>query len=158
MAKLPTDTEPANWHRYFAIDCNNRAWDLAAKNRTPVEDAEMLNAAYASSYHWSAVGTELHSVRAKMLVARVQTLVGNGAVAVQLAGEMRAYFATHGAPDWEMAFAHAIYAHAAFVAGEREIHRAAYNDAIQALSVVASEQDRALIRETLDLVPAPQSV
>jgi len=157
MPTIPTDTDAKNWQRYFALDCNNRAWDLAAKSRTPAEDVEMLDAAHASSFHWSAVGTELHSMRAKTLLARVHTLVGNGVFAVRLSREMREYFLTHDAPDWEVAFAHAIYAHAAQVVGDLEEHRLAYEDAVKALSKVTSEEERRLIRETLDLVPVPQS-
>jgi|GEM_PF-4640170 len=42
------------------------------------------------------------------------------------------------------------------VAGDLESHRVAYQEAVQALSAVTSEEDRILIRETLDRVPAPQ--
>lgn len=157
MPAIPTDTDAKSWQRYFAIECNNRAWDLAAKSRTPAEDVEMLNAAHASCFHWSEVGTELHSMRAKMLLARAHTLVGNGVLAVRLALEMREYFSSHDAPAWEMAFAHAIYAHAAQVVGDLENHRTAYQNAVQVLSKVTSEEERVLIRETLDLVPVPQS-
>lgn len=157
MPAIPQDADAKSWQRYFAIECNNRAWELAAKSRTPGEDVEMLNAAHASCFHWSQVGAELHVMRAKMLLARVHTLVGNGALAMRLALEMRDYFSSHDAPAWEMAFAHAVYAHAAHVVGHLENHRVAYQNAVQALSLVKSEEERALIRETLDLVPVPQS-
>ncbi len=53
-------TEPADmvtWHKRFAIEANNRAWDLAIVPRTPTEDREMLDAAHSSAWHWSAIGT-----------------------------------------------------------------------------------------------------
>ena len=155
MPKMPTDADVTSWHRYFAMDCNNGAWQLTEKDRTPAEDMQMLDAAHAASFHWSQIGTELHRMRAKMLLARVHTLVGNGVVAVALATEVRAYLSAHDAPAWEMALAHAIYAHAVHQAGDTEGHRAAYEDALRALSAVTSEEDRTLVRQTLERVPKP---
>lgn len=90
MPSNPTDTEPKSWHRHFAIASNNRAWDLAAAKRTPQEDLGMLNAAHASCWHWSVVGTELHVMRSKMLLARVHTLAGHGPYAFALARQVTA--------------------------------------------------------------------
>ena len=155
MPTIPTDADATNWHRYFAINANNRAWDLAAKERTGAEDLEMLNAAHASCFHWSLIGTEQHKMRSKMLLARVHTLAGNAAMALQLASEMREYFTSRETPNWELAFAHGIYAHAALLAGDHEQHRIAYQTALSALSAVTTEEERVLIRETLDRVPSP---
>lgn len=152
---IPTDTDPNSWHRYFAIHCNNVAWDLAAKDRTAAEDQTMLDAAHASSFHWAVVGTELHAMRARMLLARVHTLLGNADLALRLADEVQVYFTTKATPHWELAFVHAIYAHAAHLAGDLAAHKSAHQKARQALAAVTSEEERALIRETLDRVPAP---
>lgn len=62
MSKLHTEDSP-DWHRYFAATTNNRAWELSVKERTAREDQEMLNAAHASAYHWSAVGTTAARMR-----------------------------------------------------------------------------------------------
>ena len=155
MPSNPTDTEPQSWHRHFAIASNNRAWDLAAVERTPQEELEMINAAHASSWHCSVVGTELHVMRSKMLLARVHTLAGHGPYAFALAREVRDYFLFRESPDWELAFVHSIYAHAAQVVGDAEGHRLAYEKAVAALAAVRGEEDRALVRETLDRVLAP---
>ncbi len=41
-------------HRYFAVECFNRAWDLIDKDgRTPEEDEQMLQMSLASTWHWS---------------------------------------------------------------------------------------------------------
>ena len=76
MPGTPTAEELHDRHRYFAVECNNRAWDLAAKPRTAAEDDEMLNAAHAAAYHWRAVGTDLHAMRARMLLAPRLCAVG----------------------------------------------------------------------------------
>ena len=41
-------------HRFFAVDCFNKAWDLIDKPiRTPKEDEEMLCLGFASYWHWT---------------------------------------------------------------------------------------------------------
>ena len=49
MPHIPEDSDPNNWHRYFAMECNNRAWQLAVQSRTHEENLEMLNAAHAAA-------------------------------------------------------------------------------------------------------------
>ena len=138
------------------MQCNNRAWALSVKSRSPVEDREMLDAAHASAWHWGLVGTELNRMRAVMLLAEVHALLGHGATALGLAEEMRAFFlARADTPDWEIAFTHAIHAHCAHAAGEAGMHRAAYQDAVRALAAVADEEDRSIVAETFGRVPAP---
>ncbi|HEY4105011.1 MAG TPA: hypothetical protein VGM44_14030, partial [Polyangiaceae bacterium] len=104
MPSPPTDIQSQSWDRFFAIQCNNRAWDLAGRVRSDEENIEMLNAAHAAAWHWSIVGTELHQMRAKMLVSRVHTLLGYGSTALAFATEVRCYFVGRDTPAWELAF------------------------------------------------------
>jgi len=155
MPSTPTDTDPKSWHRFFAIECNNRAWDLAARARDPHESFEMLNAAHGAAWHWAQVGTELNQQRAQMLLARVHTLLGFGPSALSLASEVRSYFVGRATPAWELAFAHAIYAHAAHVSGNPDAHRSAYQEALDAAALIAKEEDRKVFHETFVLIPTP---
>ena len=151
-------TEPTDittWQKRFAMDTNNRAWDLAVVPRTPAEDREMLDAAHASAWHWSAIGTELNRMRATMLLAEVHAQLGHGASAFGFAQEMHNYFTSHDTPDWEIAFTHAIYAHAASVAGASAVHRRAYENAIAAIAAIADDEDRAIVMKTFSKVPRP---
>jgi hypothetical protein len=41
-------------HRYFAVECFNRAWGMMDKEeRSPEEDEEMLRLSLASTWHWT---------------------------------------------------------------------------------------------------------
>lgn len=41
-------------HKYFSVNCFNKAWDLINKSdRTPAEDEEMIRLSLASHYHWT---------------------------------------------------------------------------------------------------------
>ena len=56
MPQMPESSDLADWHRFFAAECNNRAWELSVRDRTGREDEELLNLAHASVLHWEAVG------------------------------------------------------------------------------------------------------
>lgn len=155
MTNQADSTESQDWHKRFAMNCNNRAWELSIQHRTPAQDREMLDAAHASAWHWTKIGTELNHMRALMLLAEVHALLGFGSTAFRYAEEMRAYFLNRETPDWELAFAHAIYAHAASAAARHEIHRSAYQAATAALEAIADEEDRIIVARTFDQVPKP---
>ena len=58
-------------------------------------------------------------------------------------------------PDWELAFTHAVHAHAAHAAGRAVEHKASHTRAVAALQAVADPEDRRIVAATLDRVPAP---
>ena len=150
----PSDGAPA-WHRRFAAATNNRAWELSVQTRNAAEDQEMLNAAHASAWHWTRVGTELNRMRAAMLLAEVHSLLGLGQSALAYAEEMRTYFLGVQSPDWEIAFVHAVHAHAAAAGGETEKHRASYGLAVAALNAVSNDVERGVVAGTFGHVPKP---
>jgi hypothetical protein len=64
-------------HRWFAIELNNRAWELIeSPARTAEETEEMLTAAHASRYHWGQCGTLLNKLRAESVVAAAYLAAG----------------------------------------------------------------------------------
>lgn len=152
-ADEPDDTQ--RWHKRFAVDCNNRAWALSVQTRSAAEDREMLDAAHASAWHWAQIGSELNRMRATMLVAEAHAALGMGESALALAEPTRAYFLGRDTPDWEIACAHAVYAHAAHAAGRAAEHREAHALANAALAAIGDEEDRKVIARTFDRVPRP---
>ncbi len=155
MSESIEASEIAQWHRKFAMACNNRAWELSVEIRTPARDTELLNLAHASAWHWAQVGTELNQMRAKMLLAEVHAALDFGSSALRLAQEMRDYFSKIDTPDWEIAFVHTVYAHAASAAGDSTEHRRAYVNAVAAIAAVADNEDRQVVERSFRLVPVP---
>ncbi len=148
--------ELAKSHRWHAIECNNRAWQLADQaNRTVEQDAELLDAAHAAAFHWRLVGNELNSARAQMLLAHAHACVKSGAFAQQYARQAHAYFASHETADWELAFSHAIVAHAAFAAGDAAAHRESYQQAAALGEKIADAEEKEIFRGTFKNIPKP---
>jgi hypothetical protein len=138
------------------MEGNNRAWDLSEQARDAATDRELLDAAHASAWHWRVAGTELNHMRAAMLLAHVHALLGHGETAIEYAQDMHDYFLGKAdTPDWEIAFAHVIFAHAALAAGQPELHARAHADASASLQAIADPEDRAIVQKTFDQVPAP---
>lgn len=77
MPDAPFDLAKAQ--RWFAIECNNAAWDLLEKpNRTADETERMLHVAHASIHHWLTAGNELNRLRGMVLLANVYASAGMG--------------------------------------------------------------------------------
>ena len=75
MAEAPFDLPRAQ--RWFAIECNNAAWDLLDKpHRSADETERLLHSAHASVHHWLAAGNELNRLRGMVLLASVYAAAG----------------------------------------------------------------------------------
>ena len=63
--------------RWFAVEFNNRAWDLVEQaERTDAQTEVMIHAAHAALMHWQAAGTALNSLRAYCLLATAYVAAG----------------------------------------------------------------------------------
>jgi len=151
--------EAARSHRWHAVECNNLAWELAnAAARTPAQDEEMLHAAHASAFHWAIAGTELHNARARMLLAKVHAALGHAEMALAYSRQSSDYILSHEPPDWEVAFAHAVLAHAAFAADDTALHYSEYVAAQQLGKAIADPEDRDVFLRSFAAIPRPSSL
>lgn len=56
-------------HRWFAIECNNEAWQILEQPQINAMDrARVMHIAHASTYHWIQCGTPLNELRAMHLL------------------------------------------------------------------------------------------
>ena len=151
----PTDPdELRHWHRRFGVECNNQAWALAGKaERSPDEDRDMLNQAFASAWHWSKAGTALNGARADVTIAHVLALLGHGPLALEHARRSLNYLEAHPAEDWDLAFAHAEIAHAAAVLGDGTLHANHFALAKQLGAAIAEDEDRQVFEAELARIP-----
>lgn len=156
MPKTPEDASPEHWHRFFAAEANNEAWTLAEAPPSQVAALALLNAAHASAWHWQASGNVLNHKRALLLLAQAHAVAGLGSSALLYANDVRAYFLGEpSTPDWELAFAHTVHAHAAYAAGEHAQHESSYVSAERAIRALTDENDRAMVMRIFEQVPRP---
>jgi hypothetical protein len=156
VADRPTPEDIARWHKWFAVSCNNHAWQLVEQPlRTPSEVHEMLHAAHAAAWHWARVGTALNEARAQMLLGMAHALADNGALALRYAMSSFNYFNEHEAPRWEQAFSHATLAAAARAAGNRELYVEHHAEAARLGDAIGDPDERAVFMRSFAQVPAP---
>jgi hypothetical protein len=82
---------------------------------------------------------------------------GTGKSALAYAEVMRTYFLGIQSPDWEVAFVHAVHAHAAAAAGDAKKHRDSYALAVAALAAISNEKEKSIVASTFAHVPKPSS-
>ena len=156
MAERPGADEIAKWHRFFAVECNNRGWNLVENERRgPGEDIEMLHCAHASAFHWGKVGTASNVAKSELLLAFVHAMLGYGAQASRYAQRSLDFVMAHSAAEWELAFAHAAVSFAAAVQNDAEAHLSHYNRARKIGDGLSSAEEREIFLATFRNVPAP---
>lgn len=75
MATPDLETDKA--HRYFAVECNNMAWDLIEGPVLGPDDADRLvHFAHASAFHWSHADDALNTFRGETLLVAAYLKVG----------------------------------------------------------------------------------
>lgn len=151
----PTQEELARFHRYFAVEANNEAWQRTLDEVANMEHRAMLNAAHAAAYHWAEVGNDLNAFRATLLLAHVHAYCGHGALAWAYAMECNEYFARNVVAGWEASFTLMIIAQAAHVDGRTAEHRMYYDRAVEHIATIEDPADREIVELTWKNIPSP---
>ncbi len=143
------------WHRRFAYEANNAAWDLfELQNRTQADDERMVISAYASAYHWAAIGTDDHRALSYSTLAHVHGTLGHAEFAKAYAERVHAFFNGRESDAWKRAFAATGMALAAEAAGDHTAHAKYYAEA-KALQSALGPADRKIFDKTFDRIPPP---
>jgi hypothetical protein len=143
-------------HQYFAIEAFNGAWELIEKpNRTPDEDALMLERAFASRWHWGFVGGPEQWATGDWQIAHVSSLLDYGWMAQQYARRAFAICENEGWDDWRRASMLEAMARAAAAAGDGAEHAKYYALAQAAVDAITDADERAVIASQLATVPRP---
>lgn len=139
-------------HRWFAVECNNGAWDLIEKEgRTREENHQMISMAYAAKYHWSNVpgATPENEVRANNLISRTYSAMGASEPAKVFAQLCIEGCTTHGIADWDLASVYGAMAYAHQAAGDEAGKSEWRTKANAACAAIKDEEDRKIVEEDL---------
>jgi len=153
MSDLPTGIAP-EIHRRLAVDLNQLTWRLLEKAEpTPDEAEEMLQAAYASCYHWRQVGTALEQARGHWLISRVCAVLTRPEGALHHARRCLEICEGEGYGDFDLAYAFEAVARAAASAGHAAECRQWRELARQAGDAIQDPEDRQLFLSDLQSDP-----
>ncbi|MEO5966215.1 MAG: hypothetical protein ABIR11_12175 [Candidatus Limnocylindrales bacterium] len=153
---MPTTTPPpaldAETHRALGTGLFNRTWDLLeSEGRTAPQDAEMIDTAHASAYHWRQVGNAANEARGHWMLARVYSVLGHGEEAVFHARRANEVLDAggEGIEDWDAAAAAEAMARALVASGDRVAAAEWKARASTLLEGVAGVEDRAVVEGDL---------
>ena len=157
MDEKPNQEMVDYWQRWFAVECNNMAWDLASKvDRTKQDTQKMVYAAYAAAFHWSVIEQPVNNARADMTLAHSISLAGQGTQAMFFARRSLEYFEKQPTTDWDYAFALAEVALAALTQENVNLHREYYAKARDFGVAIVDPEDRQIFLSELARIPAPK--
>jgi ATP/maltotriose-dependent transcriptional regulator MalT len=139
------DFDVAQAHRYFAIECNNAAWDWLESNPRAMDHADtIIHTSEASFFHWSQVGTPVNVLRAGYLLANVYAIAGQAENAHRAVQNCLKLLATdgNGAEDWDRAFVLDAQARATQAGGDYGIAERQREDAAACGAAIADAECR----------------
>lgn len=152
---IPTDADLQKWHRFFAVEANNSAWQRTLDSDEERSAYDILMMAYVSAYHWSQCGTDSNAFRANILLAHAHAFCGHGRTALEYVSRYTAYLQEHEVETWEKPFAAMIHAQAAWVAGDVDLHAKTYAEAAALVEGINDPGDREVVELTWVNIPRP---
>lgn len=126
--------------RQLGVALYNEAWRLMESRD---DDDRLLNAAYASAYHWSEAPecTAENRARSEWQLSRVYVVLGRPEPALHHAHRCLRWCEENGIGDWDLAYAYEALARAAVLAGEP--NAAAWREKARAAGdAIAEPEDR----------------
>jgi len=152
----PPPTLEPDVHRALAAGLFNRAWDLLEiEDRTRRQDAELIDTAHASAWHWRQVGSAANEARGHWLMARVYSVLGHGAEAVYHARRANDVLdgGGDGIEDWDRPAAAEAMARALVAAGDLAAAAEWKAKAAALLESVTEADDRRVVENDLEALP-----
>ncbi len=152
----PPPTLDRDTQRALAAGLFNRTWDiLEREDRTARDDAEMIDTAHASAWHWRQVGNAANEARGHWMLARVYSVLGHGPEAVYHARRANEVLdeGGEGIEDWDRPAAAEAMARALVATGDLE-GAATWKARAQALlEGVADPNERGVVEGDLAALP-----
>ena len=151
----PPDFDLQVAHRWFAVECFNRTWDLIDKSdRTPEEDEEMVRLTHASHWHWTQREdcTPKNEAIACWQISRVYALLGRAEEARRYGQLALKASQSEGVAPFYLGYAYEALARAESLSGNRAEAEKYLEAARQAANKVTAAEDRRLLLTDLETI------
>lgn len=130
-------------HQQLGIDLFNQSWDLLLKpDRSPADEAVLVNTVHASLWHWRQVGQPLNILRGEWMLCHVYTLLGHKEEALYHAHNILRLKEEIKPQDWDLAYCYEAMARVMALHGNRGEFERYYALALEAGSSIKEEGDR----------------
>ena len=151
---VTTDELDATTRRALAVALFNRVWELLEKaDRTAEDDHELVNAAHASRYHWTSIGTPRHLAIGDWQISRVYATLGRPEPAVHHARLCLDSARLAADEPWLLASAYEGLARAYAASGDRAAATEWKDKAVAQLELVTDPDDREVVEQDVASLP-----
>jgi DNA-binding transcriptional MerR regulator len=153
QSTISSELDP-NTQKALAVSLFSRVWELLEKpDRSAGDVDEMVNAAHASRYFWSAVGTSKNHAIGDWQIARVYSTLGRPEPAVVHARRCLDHAVLVEGEAWLLASAYEGLARAYAVAGDRAAALEWKEKAERRLAEVTDPDDREIVERDITTLP-----
>ena len=142
-------------HKYFSVNCFNKAWDLIDKtDRTLAEDEDMIRLNLASHYHWTQRDdyTPTNASIGHWQTSRIYALLGQTENAKRYGQLCLEASQAEDVPPFFLGYAFEALARAEAVGGDRENSEEFINKAKAAAEKIEKSQDRQQLLDDLGTI------
>ena len=140
--------------RALAVALFNRVWELLEKaDRTSADDEELVNAAHASRYHWTTIGTPRHLAIGDWQISRAYAALERAEPAVHHARLCLDSARLVTDEPWLLASAYEGLARAYAAAGDRAAAVEWKDKAVAQLELVTDADDREVVEQDVASLP-----
>ncbi len=130
-------------HQQLGAELFNRSWDLLLKpDRSPEDEALLVNTVHASLWHWRQLGQPLNVLRGEWMICHVYTLLGHKEEALYHAHNILRLKDEIQPTDWDLAYCYEALARVMALHGNRAEFERYYALALEAGSSIKEEGDR----------------
>lgn len=137
-------------HLAFAKRSNGRTWELLdLPERSEAQARELVEAAYASAWHWRYAGDERNEARGEWLLSRAHAVVGDGPAALRHGERCWALTERLGLTGFDRAYAIEARYRAHLVLGDTTVAEELYRAALSAAEAIDDPEDRSLFLSDL---------
>ena len=151
---VTTDELDAATRCALAVALFNRVWELLEKaDRTAEDDHELVNAAHASRYHWTSIGTPRHLAIGDWQISRVYATLGRPEPAVHHARLCLDSARLAADEPWLLASAYEGLARAYAASGDRAAATEWKDKAVAQLELVTDPDDREVVEQDVASLP-----
>jgi len=142
-------------NKYFAVELNNRCWDLIDRTEplSEVEIHRLVDRAHASLFHWSEIGEAVNIARGHYLVSRAYVVAGNHLEALRHSTLSLNTCKENDIEDFDLAFAYEAMARAQQIGRNFECQKLFMGLAKKAGEKIAAQKDRTVFFDVLKTVP-----
>ena len=148
-----SELDPAT-QKALASELFDRVWGLLGKTgRTTTDDDELVNAAHASRYLWTSIGTPRHLAIGDWQISRVYSVLGRSEPAVHHAHRCLDNAVTVSDEPWLLASAYEGLSRAYAVAGHLAPAQEWRAKAVTQLDLVEDPDDREIVERDIASLP-----